>query len=131
MSGRIYSIPEFKEPEKRSSWEDAPKEPKLELRDHELDKTRRRSELIKARMSPPGALNLPPLLEAARLRYGITDLAFRSQASFDRVYVFPLDLFEGEETYSPGGSIIRPNVTKMKDMQEGHRGVLISAGLTA
>lgn len=131
MSGRIYSIPDFKEPEKRSSWEDQPKEPKIEMRDHELDKAVRRSQLIRERTSPAGALGLPPMLDAARLKHGITDAAFRSQASFDRIYVFPLDLFEGQETYTKGGTIVRPNATKMKDMQEGHRGVLISAGLTA
>jgi hypothetical protein len=129
-ANRVYSLPELKEPEKKSSWDDLPKEAPIVLRDTELEKSQKRTALIKAAMSPPGALQLPPLLEAARLKYGIPDGAFRSQASFDRIYVFPLDLFEGEETYG-GSCILKANVTKMKDTQEGNRGVLISAGLTA
>lgn len=123
----------FKEPEKTSAWDDKPGEPPKGmniLRDAEADKAARRTELIRERMSPEGALGLPPLLDQHRLKYGIPDGAFRSQASFDRIYVFPLDLFDGEETFG-GTSILKPAVTKMKDMQEGHRGVLISAGLTA
>ena len=122
----IYSFPE---PEKKSSWE-ARSEPKIELRDVEKEKAERRSRLIREHMSPPGALRLPPLLEAHRLKYGITDGFFKSQALFDRIFVFPIDQFDDEETYG-GTSILRANLTKLKDMQEGHRGVLISAGLTA
>lgn len=120
----------FKEPDKKSSWDEEAK-PKFELRDTELEQAKRRTAMIKARMSPPGALHLPPLLEAQRLKWGITDGFFKSQASFDRIYVFPLDQFDEDEKFAPGSPIIRPKVTKMKDLQEGHRGVLLSAGLTA
>lgn len=121
----------FKEPEKQSAWSDLPKEPSVELRDFEKEKAQKRTALIRARMSPPDSLRLPELLEANRLKYGITDAFFNSQAAFDRIFVFPIDQFDDAETFSPGGSIHRPNLTKLKDMQEGHRGVLISAGLTA
>ncbi len=121
----------FKEPEKKSAWADTPKEPKIEFRDFERDKVTKRTEMIKARMSPPGKLRLPPLLEAQRQKYGIPDGFFKSQAMFDRIFVFPIDQFDDADTYSVGGSIHRPNSTKLKDMQEGNRGVLISAGLTA
>lgn len=121
----------FKEPDKKSSWAETEKPQFNPNRDEEREKAERRTAFIKARMSPPGALRLPPLLEAQRLKYGITDGFFRSQASFDRIFVFPIDQFDDMETLSAGSAILRPALTKMKDMQEGHRGVLISAGLTA
>lgn len=125
----IYSFPDFKEPEKTSSWE-PPKDVKVDLRDAELDRAKKRTALIKARMSPEGELKLPPLLEAARWKYGIPDGAFKSQASFDRIYVWPLEMFDGEPTFR-GTSILKPMLSQKKDLQEGHRGVLISAGLIA
>lgn len=129
---KVTSWP-FKEPEKTSAWNDnaTPKEPQIDLRDYEKDTAEKRTALIKERMSPPGALRLPPLLEKHRLKYGIPDGFFQSQAVFDRIYVFPLDQFDGEQTYSPQGKIIRGQLTRLKDLQEGNRGVLISAGLTA
>lgn len=126
----IYSFPEFKEPEKKSAWE--PKgEPKIDLVDHELEKAKRRTEVIRGHMSPPGALGLPPLLEAHRLKYGITDGALASQALFDRIHVFPIDGADGERAEKTEGGLYKPELTKLKDKQEGNRGVLISAGLTA
>lgn len=127
MNQRIYSLPEV---EKATSWKDKPAEPKIELRDSELDAAKKRTALIRERMSPADALRLPPLLEAQRQKYGIPDGFFKSQASFDRIYVFPIDPFDNDEMI-PGTSLYRANLTKMKDMQEGHRGVLISAGLKA
>lgn len=128
---KVTSWP-FKEPEKKSAWTDEPpKDAPVRLVDHELEKAAKRTALIKERMSPPGALRLPPLLEAQRLKYGIPDGFFKSQALFDRIFVFPIDQFDGIDTIAPGGTILRPNLTKLKDLQEGNRGVLISAGLTA
>lgn len=130
---KVMSWP-FKEPEKTSAWDDEPKNdnavPDL-FRDYEKDTAEKRTALIRERMSPPGALHLTPLLEAQRLKYGIPDGFFKSQAVFDRIYVFPIDQFDDVETLSPGSAIHRPKLTKMKDLQEGNRGVLISAGLTA
>lgn len=126
----VYSFPDFKEPEKTTGW--APTElAKIELVDNELEEAKRRTRLIKERMSPPGALGLPPLLEEHRLKYGIPDGAFNSQAVFDRIHVFPIDGGEGEAVEKTSGGIYKPNVTKLRDKQEGNRGVLISAGLTA
>lgn len=125
----IYSFPE---PEKTTTWKPEDRgDTQIELRDFEKDDAEERTRLIKERMSPPGELRLPPLLEKARLEHGIPDGFFRSQAAFDRIYVFPIDQFDGVETYTPNGLIARPKLTKLKDLQEGHRGVLISAGLTA
>ena len=134
---KIQSWP-FKEPEKTSAWDKEPandaarvKDAPVRLVDFEREKAERRTAMIKARMSPPGALHLPPLLEKHRLKYGITDGFFASQAVFDRIYVFPIDQFDDQDTVSPQNGIHRPAVTKLKDLQEGNRGVLISAGLTA
>lgn len=125
----------FPEPDKTSAWaqeaQRAVNDVQVDLRDFEKDTAEKRTGMIRERMSPPGALRLPPLLEAQRLKYGIPDGFFKSQACFDRIFVFPIDQFDGVETYSPQGKIVRGQLTRLKDMQEGNRGVLISAGLTA
>lgn len=100
------------------------------LRDVELDKAAKRTELLRARMSPPGALGLPPKLDAARLKWGIPDGAFKARAIFDRIHVFPIDLYDNKDTIGDS-AIIRPEIAKKKDEQNGHRGVLISMGLSA
>lgn len=125
----IYSFPE---PEKTSAWkpEERGEVTIPEMRDFELDKAVHRTKLIRERMSPEGALRLPPKLEAARLKHGIPDGFFRACAGFDRIFVFPLDPFDQDEKF-PGTGLFRPQLTKQKDLQEGYRGVLISAGLTA
>jgi hypothetical protein len=129
---KVTSWP-FKEPEKKSAWNEEEKEAALAnlLRDPERESAEKRTAMIKERMSPPGALRLPELLEAQRLKYGIPDGFFKSQALFDRIFVFPIDQFDGADTYAPGGSIHRAESKKLRDMQEGNRGILISAGLTA
>ena len=128
---KVQSWP-FKEPEKTTFWKDDEARPKFDPhRDTELEQAKKRTEMIKKRMSPPGALRLAPLLEAQRLRWGIPDGFFKTQAAFDRIFVFPLDQFDDDEKFAPGSPILRPKLTKMKDLQEGNRGVLISAGLTA
>jgi len=125
----IYSFPE---PEKTTAWGTSNGGgAKIDLVDHELEKAKKRTELIRAHMSPPGALRLPPLLEKHRLKYGITDGALASQALFDRIHVFPIDGAEGDRIEKTSGGIFKPAITKLKDKQEGNRGVLISAGLTA
>jgi hypothetical protein len=128
MTAPIYSFPE---PEKTSAWapEDR-KEARIEMRDTELDAAIKRTKLIKERMSPEGALHLPDKLEAARLKHGIPDGFFRVAAGFDRIFVFPIDPFDADEKL-PGSFLYRAELTKQKDLQEGYRGVLISAGLTA
>lgn len=128
-SKAIYSFPE---PEKTTSWKPEERgEPKVDLIDHDFEAAKRRTELIRQHMSPPGALGLPPALEARRLKHGITDGFFKVQASFDRIFVFPIDAEDGEQAEKTTGGIWKPNVTKLRDLQEGNRGVLISAGLVA
>ena len=122
----------FPEPDKKSAWGDDDAKPRFDPHfDSEKAKAEKRTAMIKARMSPPGTLHLPELLEAQRLRFGIPDGFFKSQAAFDRIFVFPVDQFDDAGTYATAGAILRPALTKLKDMQEGNRGVLISAGLTA
>ena len=128
----IYSFPEH---EKTSAWkpeergESPPEMPAL-FRDTEGDAAVKRTKLIKERMAPPGALRLPEKLEAARLKHGIPDGFFRVAAGFDRIFVFPIDPFDADPKM-PNSRIFRPELTQQKDLQEGYRGVLISAGLTA
>lgn len=135
-TGRVWSLPEV---EKTTAWKDrdeqalapVPKESKVELVDHELERAKKRTELLKTRMSAPEALRLPPLLERRRQQYGIPDGVFKVEASFDRVIVFPIDMFDGEQAEKTTGGLYKPTSTKQRELQEGHRGVLISAGLTA
>ncbi len=127
-SAPIYSFPA---PEKTTAWRPEERgELKIELRDHELEKAIHRTKLIREKMSDASELKLPPKLEAARQKHGIPDGFFRTAAGFDRIFVFPLDPFDQDEKI-PGTSLYRPQLTKQKDLQEGYRGVLISAGLTA
>ena len=124
----IYSFPE---PEKTTAWKDREPVAATPLIDHELLDAEKRTKLIKEKMSPAGALHLPPLLDAQRMKYGIPDAFFRSQAAFDRIYVFPLDPEDEDGDKIKGTNLFKPKVTKLRDKQEGNRGVLISAGLKA
>ncbi len=123
----------FKEPEKKSAWKEEEMTPPVApiFRDAEREKAERRTAMIRERMSPPGALRLTELLEAQRLKWGIPDGFFKSQAVYDRIYVFPIDQFDDADTVAPGGTIHRSEGKKLRDLQEGNRGILISAGLIA
>lgn len=89
------------------------------------------SEEIAQRVSPPGALGLPPTLDAARCSHGIPDEAFRTQAAFERVLIWQLPSLEmGGDTYG-GGPILMAETTKARDRYQAPRGVLVSAGLKA
>lgn len=127
---KVTSWP-FKEPEKTSAWkhEDEPSKG-FELIDHELEAAIKRTAEIKALMSPAGALGLPPLLDEQRLKWGIPDAAFSARAVFDRIHIFPID-FEGQKETWGQTAIIRPEAVKTRDLQNGHRGILISMGLSA
>jgi co-chaperonin GroES (HSP10) len=117
------------EPEKKSAWKDEPKEAPIEFRDVELEKAIQRTAEIKAHMSPPGALKLPELLEAQRLKWGIPDGAFKCRAVFDRIHIFPID-FEDDNEKTSGGLYV-PDAVKQRSTQGAHRGILISMGLEA
>jgi hypothetical protein len=48
----------------------------------------------------------------------------------DRILVYPIDPFDDDD-HIAGSELYKPKLTKLKDLQEGYRAVLISAGLTA
>jgi co-chaperonin GroES (HSP10) len=77
----------------------------------------------------PGALNLPPLLEKRRDKYGIIDGAFAAQPVYDRVFVWQIPM-EESETFG-GGLIIKTERTKQMEHEEAPRGIIVGAGLKA
>lgn len=90
----------------------------------------RDTEAIKANMSPAGALNLPPLLDARRLGYGLPDSAFTVQAGFESVYIWQIPIYSGE-TVTATSKIIKPQAMMDREKKESPRGIIVSAGLTA
>lgn len=127
----------FKEPTKTSAWDKEPsngtkpvKDAPVRMVDYEAEKKQRQRDAIRKAMSPPGALPICPRLEDKRQKYGIPDGVFRAVAGWDRVLVYPIDPFDNQETH-PGTGIIRSALTQKKDQQDGYRGILISAGLSA
>ncbi len=128
---KVTSWP-FKEPEKTTAWktEHIAKDVPVVLTDHAYEAAVRRTAEIKKLMSPPGALGLPELLEAQRLKWGIPDSVFECRAVFDRIHIFPIDYEGQKETWGTSG-ILRPEGVKERDLQTGHRGILVSMGLTA
>lgn len=133
---KVTSWP-FKEPEKTSAWDKepandaAPRDAPIRLVDYEKETEDRKKAAIRERVSPAGALKfLPPRLEEMRLKYGIPDGVFKSIAGWDRVLVYPIDPFDYDSKH-PGTGIERSALSQKKDQQDGYRGVLVSAGLTA
>lgn len=87
---------------------------------------------IREHMSPPGALGLPPLLEARRMEWGITDGAFDCQAAYDRILIFQIPQ-KGFEKGMYGGEsrlIVPENAQELRKRQ-APRGIIVSAGLKA
>jgi hypothetical protein len=132
---RVYSLPSV---EKTTSWtsrelmgldpQPAPVEARTAFRDVEMDAAIKRTEETKAQMSPPGALGLPELLEAARLEHGIPDGAFKCRAVFDRIHIYPLNFDSDKKSR---GGVWLPQTALQRDLQNAHRGILISMGLDA
>ncbi len=122
----------FPEPDKKSAWDNDKPEPAGArfFVDTEGEKRERAKKAIRDSMSPPGMLRLHPQLETHRQKYGIPDGVFRALAGFDRVLVYPIDPFDDDQ-HIPGSQLFKPKLTQLKDMQEGYRAVLISAGLSA
>lgn len=85
---------------------------------------------VRSKISPKGALGLPPLLDERRLSYGIVDAAFATQPVFERLMVYQLPAHEGE-TFMEGGRIIAPDTSRNYMRRECPRGILLSAGLGA
>ena len=85
---------------------------------------------IKRQMSAPEVLALDPMLEAARQRYHLIDGYFSSLATDDRIFVYQIDMNEGE-TFLTDGKIIRSKPSEQRARHESTRGVLLSWGLKA
>jgi hypothetical protein len=81
-------------------------------------------------LQPLGYFNVPPLLDARRLEYGIPNGAFEQFPAFDKVYIWQANLTE-RRTYSDGGSIVKPDAVVAHDRNTAPRGIIVSAGLQA
>lgn len=84
---------------------------------------------IEANFSPPGMLGLPPLLDAKRVKHGIPDSAWKSQAVFNKVLVWQVPVDESKAYGS--GVILKTDQAIKREMSEAPRGVIVSAGLQA
>lgn len=105
-------------------------------REREADAARRlafaeeQAEEIRSRISPPGTLGLPPLLDARRMEYALTDAVFQQQAMFDKLFVAQVDV-DKSETADPRGKIIAPPKARERQIEAYPRGIIVSAGLLA
>ncbi|MEE9393413.1 MAG: hypothetical protein V3W41_13000 [Planctomycetota bacterium] len=89
------------------------------------------TEAMREHMSPPGALNLPPLLEARRLEMGLPDDYFTIDAVFQRVFLKQLDPREFDEgRYGTTSLVVIPAV-QSRENKEAPRGIIVSAGVDA
>lgn len=97
-----------------------------------LAKCEEQTEDILKQVSPPGELNLPPLLDARRIEHGIIDGAFAAEAAYNRVFIWQLPdkEFEGG-TYGKDSMILAPQNTQSRENHEAPRGIVVSAGLVA
>lgn len=81
-------------------------------------------------ISPPGALNLPPLLEEKRLRWRMPDACFKGRAPlFDHVYLWQIP----EEELDTGmpAWLVLPDEAKQRLKNQMPCGVIVNAGLGA
>ncbi len=86
---------------------------------------------IRANMSPPGALRLPPLLESRRLSMPLSDDYFTIDAVYQRVFLKQLDPREFDNaTYGNTGIVMIPAVHS-REAKEAPRGIIVSAGIDA
>lgn len=97
-------------------------------RDREM--AERRSEVMRKRMAPAGALGLPKLLDQRRLEYGVTDGAFDRQASFNRVFIWQIPMQKGDK-FESDSLIHMPESVQQREKAKAPQGIIISAGLTA
>lgn len=83
------------------------------------------------KMSPAGALGLPPLLDQRRLEIGITDGYFRMKMSFSNISLYQLPPFMHGELVSKDSMILVPETAAERERLQAPRGVLLDAGLSA
>lgn len=100
----------------------------LKGRDKEI--AERRSNLIRTRMAAKrGIPGVSDLLDERRLEYGITDGAFKFQASFDRVFIWQIPMQKGDKFAD--SMIHMPESTQQRERNKAPHGIIVSAGLLA
>ena len=89
-------------------------------------------------VAPEGTFNLPPLIEARRLKWKIPDGVFRvaGGTGFDRILLWQIPLLseclEDEDFIGgAGGVLVKSAQTREKETREAPRGVIVGAGLRA
>lgn len=90
----------------------------------------RMSQMLLAKMAPEGGLGLQPLLEHRRLRYGITDGAFSHQPAYDRMLVYQISQWEGQDTFGDT-KIVMPETSRLREREEAPRAIVVAAGALA
>lgn len=85
---------------------------------------------LKANISKAGALKLPNLLDQRRRKYEIPDQAFDVAPAFDRIFVWPVSDFDGQQTYGDT-KILMTDVREKAEKYHTPRGILVAAGLRA
>lgn len=95
--------------------------------DRKVEELSREERVRQNLMSPKGALGLPPLLDARRLEWRITDGAFALSPLYDRVYLHQIPMQIGGKK----GAIHLPDTVRKKEHRSCPRGVLIAAGALA
>jgi len=96
----------------------------------EREQAERRSAVMRKRMSPPGTLGLPKLLDERRLEFGITDGAFSRQAVFDRVFLWQIPMQKGDK-FESDSLIHMPESVQQREKARAPQGIIVSAGLRA
>jgi len=96
----------------------------------EREQAERRSAVMRKRMSPPGTLGLPKLLDERRLEFGITDGAFSRQAVFDRVFLWQIPMQKGDK-FESDSLIHMPESVQQREKARAPQGIIVSAGLKA
>lgn len=79
-------------------------------------------------MAPPGALDLPALVEEARIKYSLPDTFFAGGASYDSVVLYQVPLYLDHYGRS---DLYMPDSTKDILRSEASRAVILDAGLLA
>lgn len=95
--------------------------------DKKIEELARKERIRLDMMSPKGALGLPPLLDARRIEWQITDGAFAIAPLFDRVYLHQIEL----HVTGKKGLIHLPDTIRKKEHLMCPRGIIVGAGLMA
>lgn len=93
----------------------------------------RESQAVLKKMSPPGSLNLPPMLEEKRWEFGIIDGYWDNAPIHNRVFLYQLEPTYMAEGIVGGseGLIVAPQTTIDRETYTAPRAIIVSAGLTA